>query len=198
MKIGKTKRIFAAALCMVLTGCSFSEIAGLPPEPQLSSAYTAELAVTSYILPPDSEEEAEFCFGGTVKRLGTGFWELEITSPETIAGMEITSSGDTVDSSLGELSFSLPTESVPEASPFMAMFAALDSAAVSTSPLTSGEEGGWVMATDKYTIAFDGSGAPVSMAMSSPRFTAEFSSFTLTAAEQDTERTTESSTETAE
>lgn len=180
MKIGKIKRVItAAAICTSLAGCSFSEIAGLPPEPQITSAYTAECTVTSYIVPPDSEEETQFCFGGKIKRLGTGFWELEITSPETVAGLKITASDDTVDSSLGELSFSLPLEHIPEASPFTAIFGALDSAAVNGRSLSSGEEGGWVMSSDTYTIIFDGSGTPVSMAMSNPRMTVEFESFRI-------------------
>lgn len=178
MKIGKlTKTLTVTMLGAGLAGCSFSEIAGLPPDPQINSAYTALCSVTSYLTPPDCEEETEFCFEGRVKRLGTGFWEMEITSPETLAGMKICASGDTVDSSLGELSFSLPAENVPVSSPFMELFSALDSAALSQQSLSSGENGGWVMELNGCTILFDGSGVPVSMSASYPKITAEFTEF---------------------
>lgn len=179
MKIGKLLKMISAsaALCIGITGCSISEIAGMPPEPQIRTAYSADCTACAYITPPDSEEETEFSFVGKLKRLGTGFWELEITSPETLAGMKISAADDNISSNLGELRFDIPAENIPDSSPFMSIFRNLDSAAVSETALTSGDDGGWVLKEDNCTIIFDGSGIPVSMAVSEPKMTVEFTGF---------------------
>lgn len=196
MKIGKIS--VTACFALLLGGCSFNEIAGLPPEPEITSPYTAVCAVTSYITPPDGEE-TEFCFSGNIKRLGTGFWEMELTSPDTLKGLKVALSGDVVNSSLGELTFSMPAEKMPDLSPFMEIFSVLDSAASAAEQgetLVSGENGGWVLSTEGSTIIFDGNGCPVSMASSYPRLTAEITEFklitesTVTAPEETSAQTT--------
>ena len=174
----KLRKIVSAALAsLMLAGCSANVLTGFPPEPQIKSGFTAQCAATAYIIPPDRTEEEEFCFGGTLTRLGTGFWKLELSSPETLNGVVITRSDDVFHSELGELSFDTAAEDLPSKSPFAAIFSDIDKAAVSSEPLESGENGGWVLNTDTCTIVFDEQGEPVSMACSSPRMTVEFTDF---------------------
>ena len=167
-----------------LSACSVSDLAP-SPQPRLDGGFTCECTVTAGIIPPgsDSSEETEFAFSGNLKRLGAGFWELEITSPETIAGMKMSSSDGELSSSLGELSFDLAPEDVPQKSPVYALFTAIDnmSAAFENGAgLTSGEEGGWVYTADGISAVFDGNGVITSLALSSPKMTAQFTNFTET------------------
>lgn len=173
----KLKAFLPGLAAVVLSGCSIKELASIPPDPKIGSAFSADCSVTAVITPPDKEEQTEFSFGGRLRRLGTGFWELEISSPDSLAGMKITRSDGNVTASLGELKLEGTAEDIPDKSPFMALFNTLDSAASSDIPIEQGKEGGWVINGGSYSIVLDGSGVPVSMAVSSPELTIDFSAF---------------------
>lgn len=184
MKIRLMKLFGAAALGLALTGCSLSDITGSAPDPRITGAYEVECTVTAYIIPPgeSADGETQFCFGGSIKRLGPQFWEMSISSPDTVAGMEIVKTDSAMTSRLDGLSFDIFTEEIPSASPVAAVFGALDSAAVqleSGGGLSSGENGSWVMNGSGYSIIFDSTGAPVSMSLTASRITAEFTSFSV-------------------
>ena len=164
-----------------ITACSVTELTGAP-RPQLDGGYTCKCEVTAGIIPPgsDSNEECEFAFSGTVKRLGKGFWEMDITSPDTIAGMKLTSCDGDLSSSLGELSMGVSAENVSDNSPVSALFASLDKIALDLengAELSSGDNGGWVYGCDGINAVFDGDGVITSMAVSSPKMTVNFSEF---------------------
>ena len=182
-----------------ISACSVSDLAP-SPQPKLDGGFTCECTVTAGIIPPgsDSSEETEFAFSGNLKRLGAGFWELEISSPETISGMKMTSCDGDLSSSLGELSFDLAPEDVPQKSPVYALFTAIDnmSAAFENgAELTSGNEGGWVYTSDGVSAVFDSNGVITSLALASPKMTAQFTNFTET--ETITETPSESETTSA-
>ena len=164
-----------------ITACSVTDLSGAP-KPQLDGGYTCKCEVTAGIIPPgsDSNEECEFAFSGTVKRLGKGFWEMDISSPDTIAGMKLTSCDGDLSSSLGELSMGVSAENVSDKSPVSALFAALDKIALDLengAELTSGDNGGWVYGCDGINAVFDGDGVITSMAVSSPKMTVNFTEF---------------------
>ena len=166
-----------------ITACSVTELTGAP-RPQLDGGYTCKCEVTAGIIPPggDSNEECEFAFSGTVKRLGKGFWEMDITSPDTIAGMKLTSCDGDLSSSLGELSMGVSAENVSDNSPVSALFASLDKIALDLengAELSSGDNGGWVYGCDGINAVFDGDGVITSMAVSSPKMTVNFSEFCI-------------------
>ncbi|MGN0637036.1 MAG: hypothetical protein ACI4J0_01585 [Huintestinicola sp.] len=167
-----------------ISACSVSDLAP-SPKPKLDGGFTCECTVTAGMIPPGSDtgEETEFVFSGDLKRLGAGFWELEISSPETISGMKMTSCDGELSSSLGELSFDLAPEDVPQKSPVYALFTAIDnmsSAFENGAELTSGEEGGWVYTADGISAVFDGDGVITSLALASPKMTAQFTNFAET------------------
>lgn len=179
-----------------ISACSVSDLAP-SPQPKLDGGFTCECTVTAGIIPPDSDsgEETEFAFSGNLKRLGAGFWELELTSPETVSGMKMTSSDGELSSSLGELSFELAAENVPRKSPVIALFTAIDnmSAAFENgAELTSGNEGGWVYTADGISAVFDGDGVITSLALAEPKMTAQFTNF----AKSETVMETQSESET--
>lgn len=164
-----------------ISACSVADLSGAP-EPKLGGGYTCKCEVTAGIIPPgsDSGEETEFAFSGSLKRLGAGFWEMEITSPDTVSGMKLASCDGNLSSSLGELSMEVPAENVPDTSPVSAIFEALDRIAIELengAELTSGDNGGWVYGCDGINAVFDGDGIIISMAISSPKMTVNFSEF---------------------
>lgn len=164
-----------------ITACSVTDLSGAP-KPQLDGGYTCKCEVTAGIIPPgsDSNEECEFAFSGTVKRLGKGFWEMDISSPDTIAGMKLSSCDGDLSSSLGELSMGVSAENVSDKSPVSALFAALDKVALDLengAELTLGDNGGWVYGCDGINAVFDGDGVITSMAVSSPKMTVNFTEF---------------------
>ena len=166
-----------------ITACSVTELTGAP-RPKLDGGYACKCEVTAGIIPPggDSNEECEFAFSGTVKRLGKGFWEMSITSPDTIAGMKLTSCDGDLSSSLGELSMGVSAENVSDNSPVSALFASLDKIALDLengAELSSGDNGGWVYGCDGINAVFDGDGVITSMAVSSPKMTVNFSEFCI-------------------
>ncbi len=164
-----------------ITACSVTELSGAP-KPQLDGGYTCKCEITAGIIPPgsDSNEECEFAFSGTVKRFGKGFWEMDIFSPDTIAGMKLTSCDGDLSSSLGELSMGVSAENVSDKSPVSALFTALDKIALDLengAELTSGDNGGWVYGCDGINAVFDGDGVITSMAVTSPKMTVNFTEF---------------------
>lgn len=175
-------KIFTSIIIVAgITACSVTELSGAP-KPQLDGGYTCKCEITAGIIPPgsDSNEECEFAFSGTVKRFGKGFWEMDISSPDTIAGMKLTSCDGDLSSSLGELSMGVSAENVSDKSPVSALFTALDKIALDLengAELTSGDNGGWVYGCDGINAVFDGDGVITSMAVTSPKMTVNFTEF---------------------
>lgn len=178
----KLMGMITVMMCVTATGCSAAEVLSSPPQPQITGGFTADCTVTAYIIPPgeNAESETEFTFSGQTKRLGSGFWSMEITSPETIAGLTVSSADDVLSSHLGDLTFDVQTSSLPDSSPLTAFFSAMDNAAaqLESTSLSAGEDGGWVYSGDGCTIIFDSCGVPVSLATGQPKMTVSFSNFT--------------------
>lgn len=201
-------KIFAPVfLAAGISACGIADIS-MPPEPKLSGGFSCECTVSTMIVPPgdESAEETEFTFSGKLSRLGTGFYELELASPDTVSGMKISSRDGDISSSLGELSLDIAAENVPKKSPVYALFKSFDnmaSAFENGGALVSGENGSWVYQSDGLSAVFDGEGIITSMAIASPKMTAEFTNFTLseniseTGSESESEISSEASAETS-
>ena len=183
MKHSLLKIIAPVFLAAGISACGIADIS-MPPEPKLTGGFTCECTVTTEIVPPGDEsgEVTEFAFSGKLSRLGTGFYELELSSPETVSGMKISSRDGDISSSLGELSLDIAAEDVPQRSPVYALFTSFDNMAAAFekgAELVSGDDGGWVYRSDGLSAVFDGDGIITYMAIASPKMTAEFSSFTI-------------------
>ncbi|MGN0641537.1 MAG: hypothetical protein ACI4JJ_00175 [Huintestinicola sp.] len=180
--------VLAAALSAVmLSGCVFGDIASsvTAPEPCLDSAYTADCTITSLITPPSASEEPEECefvICGKVCRMGGGFWQLDVISPDTMAGMTFVLSDNILTCKLGELSFDADCTKLPAQSPVMNLFGCLDSAALAAPTLSPcSEEGKWqfdgVYGDCGYTVITDGSGYPCSLVCEGLKMTVVFENF---------------------
>ncbi|MCI7767085.1 MAG: hypothetical protein MSJ26_03770 [Oscillospiraceae bacterium] len=197
MKHSLFKIIAPVFIAAGISACGIADIS-MPPEPKLSGGFTCDCNVSAAIIPPGDEsgEETEFAFSGKLSRLGTGFFELELTSPETVSGMKISSRDGDISSSLGELTLDISAEDIPQKSPVYALFNSFDNMAAAFEnggELVPGDDGGWVYRSDGLSAVFDENGYITSMAIASPKMTAEFTNFTASESVPETAISSESS-----
>lgn len=184
MKKRILKRIFtgaAAAVTLFMCGC-VSPISQSRLSPGgIDRLYTAVCDIT---VDSGDETSEPLSYSGNMCRLGGGFWEMSLTSPETVAGLKISLGPEGIGASLGDLNFNLETDKIPSRAAFLKIFSALDNAASSINDLKqteneanlcySGTCGG-----EKYTVLCDkAQNMPCGLIMG--KITVVFSSFTVT------------------
>lgn len=124
----------AAGCTMLLCGCFGGKGTPDSSPADLDKMYTAECEITV-----ENSEEDILCYTGVISRMGGGFWELSLASPETVAGLKIKLDSEGITASLGELNFKLEHDKIPSRASFMAIFGALDNAALDSGNLTFSE-----------------------------------------------------------
>lgn len=102
------------AICMV--GCSVPLKSTTSRKNGLDCAFQANISMTLDRL------QAE----GVVKRFGTGAWEVEFTSPNTLSGVKLEFSEGTTSASYKGLSFSVPQSAVPARAMMLNLIKAVD------------------------------------------------------------------------
>lgn len=146
--------IFVTVLVFIFTSCSKLKNAVIDKHPDMSSPFSCSFSIS---LDEDTE------VSGTMSKLGTGIWSMDITSPETMSGLNISYSTEGVKASLGELELQIPKEKINAGAAFELVFSAIDSYAADAAPtLTETEEGlryigelsqiGFTMTFDKETL----------------------------------------------
>lgn len=105
---------------------------------------------------------------GNMSRLGMGFWEMNITSPDTLAGLHISYNDTEVNASMGELKLNIAREKLNDAAVFRLIFDAIDNCAAQTQiSLSESEDGsliyngtlpqcGYILAFDSETMLLNG------------------------------------------
>lgn len=150
------RRFSVIILCVVTlficTSCSKSGVGILSKNPDLNRPFQSSVKI----------QAGELELDGAVKRYGMGVWEMEVNSPETLAGLSLTGNDSGVTASLGDLKLEVPIENVNDNAVFALIFKAVDNAA-------SGFEAGVLTCTDTsdgkvcsgefpfgtYTMTFD-------------------------------------------
>lgn len=97
----------------------------------LADSFQAAVSVTL------GELEAE----GTLKRFGSGMWDIEFSSPNTLSGIKLSFSDGNVDASYKGLSFSVPQAALPVKSMMLNLISAVDDLAAN-GELSGVEENG--------------------------------------------------------
>lgn len=105
---------------LLFTGCSSLKKSITAKTPQINIPFTCGFNMTAY---DDMELE------GTMKRYGTGIWEMDITSPETMAGLHIKRTAEGMDVSLGELEICIGQDKINRGAFAELIFNAIDSCA---------------------------------------------------------------------
>lgn len=117
------KSFAAIILCIMLlficTSCNKSGGGILSKTPDLSKPFQSAVKI----------QAGKLELNGTVKRYGMGVWEMNVDSPETLAGLSMTGNDDGVTASLGDLKLEIPMENINDKAVFALIFKAIDSAA---------------------------------------------------------------------
>lgn len=146
--------------------------------------------------------DAEIIYGdfdatGTLTRLGNGSWRMELTKPETLAGLVITEDNGNITAEMNGLSFSAARDSLPVKSLFGLIFNAVDSAATSESAEAVKSDDGIISisgdsALGGYTVDMDAeSGNYVGIRIPDKELSVVFSNFERLAAPTVAEYTVE-------
>lgn len=108
---------------LLLSSCKAIKDAVIFKTPDLNKPFTSGFNIKT----DDSTEII-----GTMTRYGTGIWEMDITEPETLAGLHLTYNDEGVNASLGELNFTIAPEKINSSAIFQLIFNAIDNCAAQT------------------------------------------------------------------
>lgn len=180
------KRLITFAIAAITAVCLFScAVTGGDKTSKPNGLGSHFQAAASVVL---GDLEAE----GTVKRFGDGMWEIEFSSPNTLAGIKLEFNDGSVDASYKGLSFSVPQSALPVKAMMLNLISAVDSTAGSEQ-LTGTEENGLLKISGTldggdYELTVDENGDLASFAMPNNKLTMNFSD--VTPIDTDTESTT--------
>ncbi len=134
--------ILTAITLLLFTSCNKSGSGILERSPDINVPFGAEAKM----------QAGELEFEGNLKRSAAGIWSMEITSPETLAGLNISyDDGSGVKAVLDGLELDVPTENIRDGAVFSLIFKAIDCAASAGElSCTSTEDG------NVYTGEFSG------------------------------------------
>ena len=116
----KSLALLVVVSIMFFTGCNSLKNSVTAKTPQLNTPFTCGFSITAY---DDMELE------GTMKRYGTGIWEMDVTSPETMSGLHIKRTTEGMDVSLGELEICIEQDKINRGAFAELIFNAIDSCA---------------------------------------------------------------------
>ena len=163
--------ILIVIMLLLCTSCNSQNINFLSKTPDMNTQYETDMKVQS----------GELEFSCTVKHYGTEFWGMSVTSPDTLAGLEISMNSEGVKATLDGLELDVPSEEIRNTAVFALIFKALDNAAASDLSCIDTEDGmyyegefGGVI----YRLTFDGeSMKPILLEIPEAALTAEISGF---------------------
>ena len=189
------KKLFkstAALLSIVImTSCSAPGKNSMESQNGLNSSFKANVAITLDEMNSD----------GTVSRYGTGMWDVEFASPNTISGVTLSFTDGNVEASYKGLSFSVPQSAMPIKSRMSNLITAADELAKSEK-LEGNEKDGNIEISGKldggdYILTVDKSGNILKFEMPNNKLSMNFSDIApITGKESDTpEETTETASE---
>lgn len=101
----------------LFTGCIAQSI--ILKKPKLDCPYSCGFEITAF--------DGDMCVSGEMSRYGTGIWEMNITSPETMKDMTIKYNEGDTSLTLGELSLEIDAEKLNGNAIFKRIFDAFDS-----------------------------------------------------------------------
>ena len=183
------KKLFkstAALLSIVImTSCSAPGKNSMESPNGLNSSFKANVAITLDEMNSD----------GTVSRYGTGMWDVEFASPNTISGVTLSFTDGNVEASYKGLSFSVPQSAMPIKSMMSNLITAADELEVNEKDgnieISGTLDGG------DYILTVDKSGNILKFEMPNNKLSMNFSDIApITGKESDTpEETTETASE---
>lgn len=187
------KKLIAFVLTVILSSCliSCSGIGGqgkASSENGLDSQFQAVISITL------DELNAE----GTLKRFGSGSWEVEFSSPNTLSGIKLSFSEGNTSASYKGLNFSVPQSALPVKSMMLNLITAVDDLAKNEELSGNETDGGLQIEGSldggEYTLTVDKNGNISSFAMPGNKLSISFSDVTPISGSAPSEASTESQT----
>lgn len=136
---------------MLFTGCKFIKDTIIPKQPKLDRAFTCEFELTAF----EDDRESKMVVKGNFTRFGTGIWEMNITEPETMKGLNLKYNEGKTTASLGALTLDIESEKLNSNAMFKRIFDSFDlCAAMHDIELYDNGEAAVYNGSD-FSIAFD-------------------------------------------
>lgn len=193
--MGKFKKnaaiiLLAVIIISICTSCNNKSINFLTNTPDLNTQYKAEMKVQA--------QELEFTC--TVRRYGTEFWEMNVSTPDTLAGLDVSMNNEGVKATLNGLALDIPAEDIRDKAVFAMIFKAFDNAAASKLSCTETEDGMYYegdFGGTIYRIKFDNENLkPTLLEIPEAALTAEIKGFETIDETEEMEALTQTTAET--
>ncbi len=165
--------IILLVICTMLFSNCNSKVGILSKSPELNIPFESDVKI----------QAGELEVSGSIKRYGTGIWEMRADSPETLAGLELRYNGDEgVKATLDDLSLDISAEDIRDGAVFAQIFKAIDSAAAANELSCTETEDGKVFSGEfsgkPYSMTFDPETlVPVRIEIPSAGISAELENF---------------------
>lgn len=173
------------------TGCKSIKDTIIPRQPKLDQPFSCTFELTAFA----DDRNSKMDVSGDMTRYGTGIWEMNITSPDTMKGLNIKYNEGSTTASLGSLTLEIESGKLNEAAMFKRIFDAFDScAALHDMELFDDGEAAVYNGAD-FTLAFDKAAMIPTLLTFSDGITVNISSF-CRLTEQAPETSAESTVET--
>ena len=163
--------VLLVSFVMMIGLCACGSKNNVKFEPKLNKAFT----VSAQIKYDDQEYQA------SIKRLGKANWDVEFSSPNTLAGVLLSYRDDNVEASYKGLSFSVPKSALPLKAIILSLIDVVDTTA--ELPEISGEEKDGEILVEgeleqgKYTLKMDKTGVLIGFSMSNLNLEIIFTDF---------------------
>ncbi len=130
--------ILPLLILALLTGCKSIKDAVSAKTHDLGKPFSCSFKLSAY----ESDKASRMALGGTMHRLGTGIWEMDITDSETLNGLHISYNDAGLSASLGNLNFDIERDNINGAAMFKLIFDAVENcSAMPSLTLTQSEDG---------------------------------------------------------
>ena len=136
---------------ILFTGCKSIKDTIIPRQPKLDQPFSCTGEWTAFA----DDRDSKMVVSGDITRYGTGIWEMNIASPDTMKGLNIKYNEGGATASLGSLTLEIESGKLNEAAMFKRIFDAFDScAALHDIELFDDGEAAVYNGAD-FTLAFD-------------------------------------------
>lgn len=110
---------------ILFTGCKSIKDTIIPRQPKLDRPFSCTFELTAFA----DDRDSKMVVSGDITRYGTGIWEMNIASPDTMKGLNIKYNEGGATASLGSLTLEIESGKLNEAAMFKRIFDAFDSCA---------------------------------------------------------------------
>lgn len=136
---------------LLLTACKSIKDTIIPRQPKLDKAFSCSFDLTAFA----DDRDSKMCVSGDMTRYGTGIWEMNITAPETVKGLNIRYNEGTTAVSLGSLTLDIDSSKLNDTAMFKRIFDAFDSCAAMHDIELYEKDGAVVYNGTDHSITFD-------------------------------------------